>query len=105
MLLGRTQLSWSHRDIFSSLCLQCFDTIPKAQALKDGFQDELPDVWLANGNPWEIARPEITYKVGFYGTVDDFKWSPAERVRYIHECMRIVSRDLPRLHVGMRSRS
>lgn len=45
-----------------------------------GYQQELPDIWLTNGNPWEIARPEITYKIGFYGTVDNFKWSPAEQV-------------------------
>jgi len=45
-----------------------------------GYQQELPDIWLTNGNPWEIGRPEITYKIGFYGTVDNFKWSPAEEV-------------------------
>ena len=38
----------------------------------------MPDIWLTNGNPWEIARSDITYKIGFYGTVDNFKWSPAE---------------------------
>lgn len=53
----------------------------RAQALKNGYQDELPDIWLTNGNPWEIARPGITYRIGFYGTVDQFKWSPAEQVR------------------------
>ena len=52
-----------------------------AQALKHGYQDELPDIWLTNGNPWEIARPGITYRIGFYGTVDQFKWAPAEQVR------------------------
>ncbi|KAK9810158.1 hypothetical protein WJX72_005763 [[Myrmecia] bisecta] len=50
------------------------------QALKDGFQDELPDIWLTNGNPWEIARPNIQYRIGFYGSVDNHKWSPAEQV-------------------------
>ena len=50
------------------------------QALDKGFQKEIPDIWLQNGNPWEIARPNISYKVGFYGTVDNFKWSPAEEV-------------------------
>ncbi|KAK9840953.1 hypothetical protein WJX81_002313 [Elliptochloris bilobata] len=50
------------------------------QALKGGYQDELPDIWLTNGNPWEIARPNITYRIGFYGTVDQFQWSPAEEV-------------------------
>ena len=40
----------------------------------------MPDIWLTNGNPWEIERPEIKYKIGFYGTVDNFKWTPAEVV-------------------------
>lgn len=40
----------------------------------------MPDIWLQNGNPWEIARPNISYRVGFYGTVDNFKWTPEEEV-------------------------
>ena len=55
------------------------DLLRPAQALKDGHQQEQPDIWLTNGNPWEIARPELTYKVGFYGSVDNFKWTPAEQ--------------------------
>ena len=51
------------------------------QAIDDkGYQQELPDIWLSNGNPWEIPRPDITFKIGFYGTVDNFKWSPGETV-------------------------
>lgn len=50
------------------------------QALDKGLQKELPDIWLTNGNPWEIRRPEIKYKIGFYGTVDNFKWTPEEVV-------------------------
>ena len=42
---------------------------------------ELPDIWLQNGNPWELKRPEIVYPIGFYGTVKDGKWIPAEKVR------------------------
>ena len=45
-----------------------------------GYQQELPDIWLSNGNPWEIPRPDITFKIGFYGSVDNFKWSPGETV-------------------------
>jgi glycogen phosphorylase len=32
-----------------------------------GRQVEQPDNWLHDGNPWEIARPERTYTVRFYG--------------------------------------
>jgi starch phosphorylase len=37
------------------------------QTLKDGWQMEITDKWLRFGNPWEIARPEITYDVPFGG--------------------------------------
>ena len=50
------------------------------QSLSGGLQQENPDIWLNNGNPWEIARPETTYEVGFYGSVDNFKWTPSEKV-------------------------
>lgn len=50
------------------------------QALKDGFQQELPDIWLTNGNPWELKRPNVRYSVGFYGEAKDGKWVPAEKV-------------------------
>ena len=39
------------------------------QKIVDGFQTELPDTWLENGNAWEIARPEETVEVKFGGTV------------------------------------
>ena len=59
------------------------------QKIKDGFQMELPDDWLRNGNPWEFARPENTVKIGFYGRTEMYqdpkgqlqvKWIPAENV-------------------------
>ena len=39
------------------------------QKIVDGFQIELPDSWLENGNAWEIARPEETVEVKFGGNV------------------------------------
>ena len=30
-------------------------------------QEEIPDDWLAFGNPWEVARPEYVIPVHFYG--------------------------------------
>ncbi|MDO4618333.1 MAG: glycogen/starch/alpha-glucan phosphorylase [Clostridia bacterium] len=39
------------------------------QKIVDGFQIELPDSWLENGNAWEIARPEETVEVKFGGSV------------------------------------
>ena len=43
-------------------------------------QVELPDYWLDKGNPWEIRRPDTRYKVGFYGSLVDGAWQPAEEV-------------------------
>ena len=37
------------------------------QKIRDGFQIELPDDWLRNGNPWEFARPENAVNISFYG--------------------------------------
>ena len=37
------------------------------QLIKDGWQVESTDKWLRFGNPWEIARPEITYDAHFGG--------------------------------------
>jgi glycogen phosphorylase len=59
------------------------------QAIQDGWQREYPEDWLANGNPWEIARPDATYQVGFGGTIEtrqgkdgglEYVWHPAEIV-------------------------
>ena len=41
-----------------------------AQGLRDGWQVEHPDHWLAAGNPWEFERPEVVYPVRFGGHVE-----------------------------------
>ncbi|RYE65566.1 MAG: glycogen phosphorylase, partial [Rhizobiaceae bacterium] len=59
------------------------------QQMADGWQVELPETWLAHGNPWEFERRESSYEIGFGGTVDTvggyddaprYVWKPAERV-------------------------
>ena len=37
------------------------------QVIKDGYQVEVPDNWLENGNPFELRRPEYTKEVRFGG--------------------------------------
>ena len=53
-----------------------------AQRIVDGQQNEVPDEWLRDRTPWEIARPELRYHVGFGGTVtgeaEHRQWTPAE---------------------------
>ena len=41
------------------------------QAIENCQQNELPDYWLTKGNPWEIMRLDINYKVRFYGYCKD----------------------------------
>ncbi len=41
------------------------------QAFRDGWQVELGDPWLRTGNPWEIARPDHSAIVQFYGRVEE----------------------------------
>jgi glycogen phosphorylase len=40
------------------------------QVIEDGWQHEFPEEWLAFGNPWEFERPEVTYDIGYGGTVE-----------------------------------
>ncbi|MBD5461265.1 MAG: glycogen/starch/alpha-glucan phosphorylase, partial [Lachnospiraceae bacterium] len=40
------------------------------QEIRDGYQIEVPDNWLENGNPFELRRPEYTKTVKFGGYVD-----------------------------------
>ena len=62
------------------------------QAIKDGWQIELPENWLSSGNPWEFERPEVTYTVSFGGSVETTHkadgtsrstWHPAESVNAV----------------------
>ena len=39
------------------------------QEIKDGYQVEVPDNWLKDGNPYEIQRPEYAVEVKFGGYV------------------------------------
>jgi glycogen phosphorylase len=62
------------------------------QIIRNGWQQETPEDWLTNGNPWEFERPECNYAIGFAGSVemvqgDDERtrhiWHPAETVEAV----------------------
>ena len=58
------------------------------QRIDDGWQVELPENWLAHGNPWEFERRESAYFIGFGGEVigdeqGQVHWSPAEAVEAV----------------------
>ena len=42
------------------------------QEFSDGWQVELTDNWLANGNPWEIAKPDVNYLVNWGGHTEQY---------------------------------
>jgi starch phosphorylase len=59
------------------------------QRIRDGWQQESPEDWLARGNPWEFSRAETSCTIGFGGTVEYIGgdettaraiWYPAEQV-------------------------
>ena len=55
------------------------------QQIRDGWQREFTDLWLRNGNPWELARPKLHFPVKFGGYTEQYtdkqgrlrvKWVP-----------------------------
>ena len=73
---ARLSLQWVR--VLPLTCSSCC-----VQGLDKGFQSMAPDIWLSAGNPWEVYRPELAYRIGFYGEVKDGKWTPSESVRII----------------------
>jgi glycogen phosphorylase len=74
------------------------------QIIRGGWQQEAPEDWLANGNPWEFARPESSYAIGFGGWVEMMQ-GPDERTRHVWhpaETVEAVGYDTP--IVGWRGR-
>lgn len=62
------------------------------QGITDGWQVEQTETWLDFGNPWEFERPEVSYSVGFGGSVASYTdegeiarhvWQPTETIRAI----------------------
>ncbi len=54
------------------------------QEIHDGWQAEITDKWLRYGNPWEIAKPEITYYVNWGGHTEHYRdEAGSDRVRWV----------------------
>lgn len=43
------------------------------QRIINGHQEEVPDQWLLNGNPWEIRKPKHSVEVKFYGNAETYQ--------------------------------
>ena len=72
------------------------------QAIRDGYQVELPDNWLADGNPFELRRPEYAKIVKFGGYVAVHK-DERGRDMYTQEdyqCVQAIPYDVPVLGYG-----
>ena len=65
------------------------------QAIKDGWQHEYPEDWLAFGNPWEFPRPEIAYAIGFGGSVESLHHSSVAQIWRPSEVVEAVAYDTP----------
>jgi starch phosphorylase len=52
------------------------------QVIEDGWQVEISDVWLRNGNPWEIARPKLRFEVPFGGHTERYEEDGRRPVRW-----------------------
>lgn len=72
------------------------------QKIKDGYQLEVPDEWLQNGNPFELRRPEYAKIVKFGGYVD-IEVDEKGRQHFVqkgYQSVRAVPCDLPIVGYG-----
>ncbi len=54
------------------------------QEIHDGWQVEKTDNWLVNGNPWEIAKPDVNYRVNWGGYPEHYVDAAGhDRVRWV----------------------
>ncbi len=54
------------------------------QKIEDGYQVETPDNWLANGNPFELRRPEYAKEVRFGGNIR-IEYDDEGKIRFVQE--------------------
>ncbi len=68
------------------------------QKIENGYQVEVPDNWLKNGNPFELRRPELAHEVKFGGYVRvdyDEKTGRNHFVQDGYRSVRAVPYDIP----------
>ncbi len=72
------------------------------QEIRDGYQVEVPDVWLADGNPFELRRSEYAKEVKFGGYVTtrvDEKGRP-HFVQEGYQSVKAIPYDMPIIGYG-----
>ncbi|MCI7812997.1 MAG: glycogen/starch/alpha-glucan phosphorylase [Lachnospiraceae bacterium] len=68
------------------------------QKIKDGYQVEVPDNWLKDGNPFELRRPEYAKEVKFGGYIRVVYNEKTKRNEFIQEgyqSVRAIPYDMP----------
>lgn len=67
------------------------------QEIRDGWQVEKTDNWLVNGNPWEIAKPDVNYRVNWGGHTEAYQDAAGiYRVRWVPQrTIKGISYDTP----------
>ena len=73
------------------------------QEIRDGYQVEVPDNWLKDGNPFEIKRSEYRYEVKFGGYVRSYRDEKTGKDMFVQEDYRsviAVPYDVPILGYG-----
>ena len=60
--------------------------------IQNGFQVEIPDFWLSEGNPWEIERVDVQYKVRFYGNTRKYLDAKGKQRILWENCETIIAR-------------
>ncbi|MBU0653561.1 MAG: glycogen/starch/alpha-glucan phosphorylase [Gammaproteobacteria bacterium] len=75
------------------------------QEIEDGWQVEKTDKWLSFGNPWEIPRPRLRFKVHFGGHTEQHTDSTGKlRVKWVPERRVIgVAYDTPVMGYGVKN--
>ena len=73
-----------------------------AQKIDNGYQIEIPDDWLREGNPFEMKRAEYATEIKFGGYVTSYK-DETGREHFVQEgyqCVKAVPYDLPVVGYG-----
>ncbi len=72
------------------------------QIIEDGWQVEISDLWLRNGNPWELFRSELRYTVCFGGSTEHYQDNGRLKVRWNPDLVvQGVAYDTPILGYGV----
>ena len=74
------------------------------QEIRDGYQIEVPDNWLKDGNPFEIKRAEYPVTVKFGGYVRSYRDEKTGRDMFVQEDYRAVTAipyDIPIVGYGV----